>query len=66
MTTNPTITARLAKGVRLFLESGHSHQETASRLEVPTHVVEAIAAGRAVVRGEDEADYTLPRQELEA
>jgi hypothetical protein len=66
MTPNPTITARLAKGVRLFLESGHGHRETASRLEVPTHVVEAIAAGRAVVRGEAEAEYTLPRQELEA
>ena len=66
MTTTPTITARLAKGVRLFLESGHSHEETAARLEIPNHVVEAIAAGRAVVRGEAEAEYTLPRQELES
>lgn len=65
MTTNPTTTARLAKGVRLFLESGHSHQETAARLEVPNHVVKAIAAGRAVVRGEAEAEYTLPRWGVE-
>jgi hypothetical protein len=63
--TTPTITARLAKGVRLFLESGHSRIETAARLEIPKHVVEAIAAGRAVVKGEAEATYTLPRWGVE-